>query len=247
MINLVTIVQLNKVIHKYTNSKEYIHCKYRDISKIIIPILIICSVVTVVSWNGEYALAESSETPGPEILSYENSTFGLYAEYPSDWELLTPSYNNGDRTLQIVEFWSPDGTGDVAITRDIFDTAETLQTYLAETIQSYRGSFSNFTLLFADPFQSTLADNPAYRLVYTFNDDETGLPYMAGETGTIIPGTDIAYFIKYSSPLVYYANNQQIAENILQSLQFHVQIPGTEINQPPDSETEQGTGYSGEI
>jgi len=234
------------VIDKCTGM--YLHCKYCDISKIVIPILIVCSFVTIGAWNEDNAHADSNETPSPsETLSYENSTFGVYAEYPSDWEPLTPSYNNGDRTLPIVEFWSPDGTGDVAITRDIFDTAETLQTYLAETIQSYRGSFSNFTLLFADPFQSTLADNPAYRLVYTFNDDETGLPYMAGETGTIIPGTDIAYFIKYSSPLVYYANNQQIAENILQSLQFHVQIPGTEINQPPDSETEQGTGYSGEI
>jgi hypothetical protein len=239
---------LNEVIDKYTIPEKSLYCKYCVTSKIVISALIICSFTTIGFWNGDYVFADLNETPSPpETLSYENSTFGVYAEYPSDWESLTPSYNNGDRTLQIVEFWSPDGTGVVTIARDIFDTAETLQTYLAESTQSYRSSFSNFTLLFADPFQSTLADNPAYRLVYTFNDDETGLPYMTSETGTIIPGTDIAYFIKYSSPLVYYANNEQIAENILESMQIHVQLPGTEINGPPDSETEQGTGTAGEI
>lgn len=230
----------------------YVWCalyKYGNCAKIIVPILVASSLAVSGSQGGDYvvALSETAASSQGNPISYENSTFGVYTDYPSDWDVLTPSYEKGDRTLQVVEFWSPDGTAVVTITRDIFDTAETLDTYLAETAQSYSSTFSNFTLLASDTDQRTLADNPAYSLLYSYDDDETGLVFMTKEIGTIIPGTDMAYYIQYNAPLIYYANNQDTLEGIIESLQFHIQLPETEVSEPPEPEIEEVSGDTGEI
>jgi hypothetical protein len=198
-----------------------------------------------------YVLATSDTAAGEEeyyeLVPYVNSTFGVYLEYPRDWEIVTPSNVIGDRVLQVVQIWSPDGTGVVSISRDIFDAEESLTTYLAETIQSYRTVFSNFTLLNSDTFQTTLADNEGYGIYYSYNEDDTGLPFLTSEVGTIIPGTDLAYFTEYNAPLRYYATNEEIASQILDSLEFHIQLPNTESGEQPELGIDQSTGEAGEI
>lgn len=216
---------------------------------VLVLILTSLTVADCINLNFTLATPETStdEQEFIDFIPYENSTFGVYADYPSDWEVIIPTNEKGSRILQVIQFWSPDGTGLVSISRDIFDTEESVNTYLAETIQSYRNSLSNFTLLSSDTLQTTLADNPGYGLIYSYNEAETGLTFLANEIGTIIPGTDIAYYVEYNAPLRYYANNEKTANQILDSLEFHIQLPKTEINAPPELGTDQSTSEVGEI
>ena len=193
--------------------------------------------------------AESVSDDGEynEFVPYKNSTFGLYAEYPNNWDVVTPGNEPGGRVSNIVEFWSPDLTSFVSVSRDIFNKEESVTTYLAETIQSYDNSLNNFSLISSDNIQAQLADNPGYGLIYSYNEDETGLMYLTLEIGTIIPDTDMVYFAEYNAPIQHYANNEENAGKIIDSLQFHIQLPKTDTVQPPESSPEETTGEVGQI
>jgi hypothetical protein len=219
--------------------------------------LLICVIITMIPFTVTaqddigYVLATSNTAAGEQqyydFVPYVNSTFGIYLEHPSDWEIVTPNNVIGDRVLKVVQIWSPDGTGVVSVSRDIFDVEESLNTYLAETIQHYRTVFSNFTLLNSDTLQTTLADNEGYGIYYSYNEDDTGLSYLTSEVGTIIPGTDLAYFTEYNAPLRYFATNEEIASQILDTLEFHIQLPNREAREQPELEIDQSTGDAGEI
>jgi hypothetical protein len=195
--------------------------------------------------NYAVATTESvSEVQYNELVPYENSTYGIYLQHPDNWEVVTPSNTRGDPTLHIVELWSPDGTGVVSINRAIFDTKHSIDTYLAETIQSYDNLFNNFTLISSDSFYTKLAGNPGYTLLYSENQDDTGLMFLTKVIGTIIGDTDMVYYVEYNAPIGYYANNEQIANQIIDSLEFHIQIPNAESGLPELNleETLEGVG-----
>jgi hypothetical protein len=219
-------------------------------TKIFISILLVSSF-SVTGFGYENYVAATTETVSEgqdsELVPYENSTFGVYLQYPDNWEVVTPSNTRNGTTFPIVEFWSPDGTGVISVNRDIFDINHSMDTYLAEIIQYYKNIISNFTLISSDTFYTTLAGNPAYALLYSENEDETGLMFLTKEIGTIIGDTDMVYYVVYNAPIGYYANNEQIANQIIDSLEIHIRVPNVDQNQPPDLELEETLEGVGEI
>jgi hypothetical protein len=219
-----------------------------NVTQILIPILLISSFFnTGVGYDNVSATENVVDEQYSELLPYDNSTYGIHTEYPNNWEVVTPSNSRGDRTLHIVEFWSPDGTGFVSVNRATFDGKNSIDTYLAETIQSYDNHFNNFTLISSDPFSPTLAGNPAYAMLYSENQFETGLMLLTKEIGTIIGDTDMVYYVEYNAPIAFYADNEQDANQIIDSLEFHIQSPKSDSAQPPELNLEESLEGVGEI
>jgi hypothetical protein len=84
-----------------------------------------------------------------DILLYENFSYGISVLYPARWNQFQPISDPESRTTFITQFEPIDanGTAIFAVARDTFSLNETLDTYLAETVQSYRGNTLNFTLI----------------------------------------------------------------------------------------------------
>lgn len=143
----------------------------------------------------------SSSIQSNDMLVYENSTYGISLLYPATWKYSNPVKSPEERTVFITLFepMAESGAAYLGIARDVFNVNETLDTYLAEVIQSYRGNTLNFTLISTamspdlnSPPQ--LAGNPAYSLLYSHIDPGTGDMLLTEEIGTIVPGTNFAYY-----------------------------------------------------
>lgn len=162
-----------------------------------------------------------------DLTTYENTSYGVKINYPSNWNVYAPVTDPEYRNVFIVGFEAPDVHERVApffeIGRDIFDRNQTLSTYVAEVIQSYRGQFSDFTLIYSDPFYASLVDNPAYSLLYTYTDEESGSIRLVKEIGTIIGETDMLYYVTYSADIPDYSLYETIVDNyFLPSLELHI-------------------------
>ncbi len=139
----------------------------------------------------------ASSIQSNDMLVYENSTYGISLLYPATWKYSDPVKSPEERTVFITLFepMAESGAAYLGIARDVFNVNETLDTYLAEVIQSYRGNTLNFTLISTamspdlnSPPQ--LAGNPAYSLLYSHSDPGTGDMLLTEEIGTIVPGTE---------------------------------------------------------
>ena len=164
-----------------------------------------------------------------DILLYENSSYGISLFYPTRWSQFHPMSDPEGRTTFITQFEPVDADGIAlfAVARDTFSSNETLDTYLAETVQSYRGNTLNFTLISTgiSPDVATpplLAGNPAYSLLYTHTNPDSGAMLLTQEVGTIIPETNMVYYVYYTADI---ANYNQFIDDVLamaDSLELHL-------------------------
>lgn len=171
----------------------------------------------------------SATVESNDILLYENSTYGISLFYPSSWSQFHPISDPEGRTTFITQFEPVDADGIAlfAVARDTFSSNETLDTYLAETVQSYRGNTLNFTLISTgiSPDVVTpplLAGNPAYSLLYTHTNPDSGGMLLTQEVGTIIPETNMVYYVYYTADI---ANYNQFIDDVLamaDSLELHL-------------------------
>lgn len=183
-------------------------------------------------------------SPLPPLSVYENSTYGISIGYPSNWNVYTPINEPNKRNVFIVGFEVASIEGRVApyfeIIRDVFDRNQTISTYVAEVIQSHRTQLPDFTLISTDLLFATLADNPAYSLLYTYTDKETGNIRLEKEIGTIISGTDMVYYVTYSADIPDYSLYESNVEyDFLPSLEIHIKgMNATAQPFKPDSDME---------
>ncbi|MGH9963970.1 MAG: hypothetical protein ACRD5E_03955 [Nitrososphaeraceae archaeon] len=182
----------------------------------------------------------SSSIQSNDMLVYENSTYGISLLYPTTWKYSDPVISPEERTVFITLFepMAESGAAYLGIARDVFNVNETLDTYLAEVIQSYRGNTLNFTLISTamspdlnSPPQ--LAGNPAYSLLYSHIDPGTGDMLLTEEIGTIIPGTNFAYYFYYTADIPSYNSYIADALSIIDSLEIHL----TNLNVTESEET----------
>jgi hypothetical protein len=182
----------------------------------------------------------SSSIQSNDMLVYENSTYGISLLYPTTWKYSDPVISPEERTVFITLFepMAESGAAYLGIARDVFNVNETLDTYLAEVIQSYRGNTLNFTLISTamspdlnSPPQ--LAGNPAYSLLYSHIDPGTGDMLLTEEIGTIIPGTNFAYYFYYTADIPSYNSYIADAPSIIDSLEIHL----TNLNVTESEET----------
>ncbi|MGI0045112.1 MAG: hypothetical protein ACRD47_15515, partial [Nitrososphaeraceae archaeon] len=182
----------------------------------------------------------SSSIQSNDMLVYENSTYGISLLYPATWKYSDPVKSPEERTVFITLFepMAESGAAYLGIARDVFNVNETLDTYLAEVIQSYRGNTLNFTLISTamspdlnSPPQ--LAGNPAYSLLYSRIDPGTGDMLLTEEIGTIVPGTNFAYYFYYTADIPSYNSYIADALSIIDSLEIHL----TNLNVTESEET----------
>ena len=164
-----------------------------------------------------------------DILLYENSSYGISLSYPARWNQFHPISNPAGRTTFITQFEPMDADEIVlfAVARNTFSSNETLDTYLAETVQSYRGNTLNFTLISTgiSPDVATpplLAGNPAYSLLYTHTNPDSGAMLLTQEVGTIIPETNMAYYVYYTADIASYNQFVDDALSMADSLELHL-------------------------
>lgn len=175
-----------------------------------------------------------------DILLYENSSYGISVLYPASWDQYQPISDPESRTTFITQFEPTDanGTAVFAVARDTFSSNETLDTYLAETVQSYRGNTLNFTLISTAISSDTatpplLAGNPAYSLLYTHTHPDSGAMLLTQEAGTIIPETNMVYYAYYTADIPSYNQFIDDALSIADSLEIHL----TNLNLTESEET----------
>jgi serine/threonine-protein kinase len=167
-------------------------------------------VITLVHPN---LLAQVKTTTN--FLPYQNSTFGIRIQYPSDWE----KQENGtkqDTQTDVVTFNSPsDADFNIAID-DISDQKGTsLAQYANNSIEDLKQSSTNFKLIESSN-SNHISGLPAYRIVYTSNDDNNVTKTL--ETG-IIKG-DKAYLLTYETGISEYARFLPIIQKMIDSFQI---------------------------
>jgi hypothetical protein len=161
----------------------------------------------------------SNSSPGnmTNVLTYENSTYGVKMQYPDDWTV--GGVNITDTTGNFANFFSPNSQV-VQISIDgLGSSGFPLNDYLTRSINGYKShpqTFPNFILISSDT-NTVLAGHPAYTLVGTYYDLDHGTQKVL-ETGTVID--DKGYFIQYIADEPKYSALLPTVQNMINSFEI---------------------------
>jgi hypothetical protein len=167
--------------------------------------------------------SSSSSTATSDILTYQNSSYGIRIQYPANWTKDEGDLDPNDDITNIVEFSSPfqsrldsePETLGVSM-EELTDQNMTLDEYANLLITDYKETSTNFNLIESDTNNSMLAEMPAYKLVYTDVEDDTN--YKTMEIGTIIG--DKVYYIEYIAEEEKYDNYLPTIQMMLNSFEL---------------------------
>jgi eukaryotic-like serine/threonine-protein kinase len=182
-----------------------------------IPIFFVFAVIFSILYYPDLAYAQSSNNT---FSTYQNSTYGITIKYPTAWSY---DQNGGidDTDVDIVTFFSPDQNNNATLDvhQDKLDNASSdIGSYLRFTTSSYKGELKNFNVIESDT-NSSLAGNAAYKLIYTYtNDDGTTMKDL--ETGTLI-GNNKIYYLVYDNLESDYQKDLPTVQSMIKSLQIH--------------------------
>ncbi len=157
------------------------------------------------------------------MLTYENSTYGMRMQYPSDWhkeENVSSGSDNNSMLVNVVRFSSPfkntsDTTSeslDIKVDNISDIKPITLAQYANDTINDIRQDFKIIEL----DTNSTLGGNPAFKLVYTGIEEGVNLQAMLILT---IKG-DKAYIISYIAEPTKFSFYLPTLQNMINSFQI---------------------------
>jgi hypothetical protein len=120
----------------------------------------------------------------PAITTYENTAYRVKINHPSNWDDSESPASNSSRYSKIVTLFPVNfslGTGKVrlpeGVTLQVDETPENtdLDKYLTQTIDSYNETLKEFQVIESKTYDKHLLLNnpnmPAYKLVYTYNDE----------------------------------------------------------------------------
>ena len=148
--------------------------------------------------------------------TFKNAPYGITTTYPSHWQIDETDSNLDDGLIEVAHIYPSSGTDEKVEIRIDDQTAfgPTLEGYLQSTTDTYKNNFGGITVLESDT-NSTLAGNPAYRLVFTSNDRNTEIM----ETGFIDGGK--VYYITYIAKPESYPSYLPDVQNIADSLSIN--------------------------
>jgi S1-C subfamily serine protease len=162
------------------------------------------------------------------FLTYENSTYGIRIQYPSDWRVDETDDYPDDGVTDIVQFLSPfQGRLDY-YQESVFVSTEplpqqdiALSTYVDQLIDFKNETINGFELIEIDT-SSTLGgnNNTAYNMTY-YETGEDGTQYRTTEVGTIIG--DEVYYITYFAEVDKYSDYLPVVAKMISS--FDVTSP----------------------
>jgi hypothetical protein len=184
--------------------------------------ILLISIIGCSIMQHDYSLASEKDTLNDAAYDvYVNSTYGIKLIYPTIWHKDDPTNSADQRNVDIVYISAPDSIPFVKVSRDTFNRNETIDTYIAETIQSYASDFKDFTLIRSDTETAALAGKRGYELLYSSTDTQ-GKLLLTKEIGTIIDAVDVVYYAQYTSYITDYSINERVADRIINSIELHI-------------------------
>jgi serine/threonine-protein kinase len=146
-------------------------------------------------------------TASTGFLMYENPTYGISMQYPSDWRISKSNEN----TTQIVEFDTPSADSLIVTIVKLDKPNYNLKQFLDEKIQELN--------IYTDQVEESttnaiLANQPAYSLIYT----DTITWDKVKEVGTIIG--DKVYILTYSTNIQNYSTYLATVDKMIDSFQI---------------------------
>jgi len=136
------------------------------------------------------------------LLTYENSSYGIKIQYPSNWEKQENGTKQGSET-DAVSFLPPTINSNASLDISIDDISDekgiTLAQYANNSIGDLKQSLKDFKLISSNT-NSVLAGLSAYKSIYTHADENTTFKDL--EVGTI--KGDKVYILAYEAGLNEY-------------------------------------------
>jgi hypothetical protein len=230
------------------------------LSSTIVWSIVLCSfdyqqqVIAQTFSNSSSSLATSGvsdkQIQNVKFIPYENSTFGIKIVYPSNWKVYDKPENSNTRNIDIVKFYLSQGGPSFTISRDTINKNEDQNTYLAETIQSYRHNIANipdFTVIKTNVNDSMLVGHPGYELLYSYSRTRGSTIdlFLGDEIGALI-GNKV-YYATYIVKISDYSIYRPIIGKMLDSLEINVPSSSLSTNQQKSGYLSEILGYAGEI
>ena len=167
--------------------------KNKTILLSLLLLIVVVSGVTVLASIKLTTLAQHTTTTN--LLTYQNSTFGIKIQYPSSWD----KEENGtqqDTETDIVTFYPPASDSNASLDVSVDDISDekgvSLAQYAHDGLSDLKDSLQNFKSIGLTT-NNILAGLPAYKSLYTYVDGKTTFKDM--EMGAI--KGDKAYIITY--------------------------------------------------
>jgi len=163
--------------------------------------------------------AEEPQPPEPELtkdfLTYENPTHGIRIKYPKDWTMQEGFMGT------VVVFLSPKADASDVFqenlnvgVEDLSGVSITLDEYTELTIDQMGQFITDFTVI--ESGKTTLAGNPAYKIVYTGSQAQYSIKWM--QIWAI--KDDKAYLITYTAETDSFSDFLEIVEAMISSFEF---------------------------
>jgi hypothetical protein len=151
------------------------------------------------------------------VLTYENSTYGVKMQYPDNWTV--EGVNITDTTGNFANFFSPNSEVVQIYIDGLGSSGFPLNDYLNQSIDGYKSypqTFPNFQLISSD-MNTVLAGHSAYALVGTYYDLDHGTQKVL-EIGTLID--DTGYYIRYIADEPKYSALLPTVQNMINSFEI---------------------------
>jgi eukaryotic-like serine/threonine-protein kinase len=185
------------------------------VSALVLTVIISCVSLVVVPIK--HTVLGQQTTTTTNLLSYENSTYGIKLQYPSSWD----KQENGtkqDTETDLVTFY-PQSTNsnaslDISIDNISDEKGTSVGQYANDGISDLKQSLKNFKLV-GSSTNSVLAGLPAYNSTYTYVDGNVVLKDM--EIGTI-KGNNV-YIVTYEAGINEYDKYLPVIQKVINSLQ----------------------------
>jgi hypothetical protein len=199
--------------------------------------LLLISSLVVISVDEQQAFSQPSEeddddddnsvTQSGDFLTYDNATYGVTIQYPSNWLVQTTDFP-GDPLTQIVGFFSPlESRIDtyeerlwIAQEQQSFSEDFDLEQYADQIVSNYNSTLIDFSLEEIDLETARLGNNdsPAYRIVYTERLQPENIDLKTLEIGTVIE--DRIYVVMYHAETARYEQYSPIIEEMINSIEL---------------------------
>ena len=176
-----------------------------------------------------------AQTTNNTFKRYENPTYGINIQYPSNWRVDEGDVYADDYVTDIVSFIAPirsdtEAYGpslSISIDNPPPNLNENLNEYLTRITTEYSDTYEDFNVIESDT-NSILSGMPVYKIVFT--DEEDGIDYKSMEIGTIIG--DKVYFVTYFAEEEQYSDYLPTIQKMISSLEMTRSGGGLETNIP---------------
>jgi eukaryotic-like serine/threonine-protein kinase len=156
--------------------------------------------------------------------TYENPAYGIQIQYPSTWIIYAGDMFSGDDAIDIVSFLGSVKSDTKAYAPSLYisiisppspDLNLNLNEYLTRITNDYKAKLKEFKVIESNT-NSILAGKPAYKLVFTDEEDE--IYYKTMDIGTIIG--DKVYLLSYVTQREQYSDYLPTVQKMINSLKI---------------------------